>query len=1003
MKSYFARQKALRFAPRMRAALVAAGIGVCAFTAVAATPNRSEKRNRTALETVTLQLPWLPGFQFAGYYVAAAKGFYRDVGLEAIIRAPGPAADPIRPVLLGEAQFGVASVDLLLYRAHGSPVVALAPIFQRSPSVLIVLEESGIHFVEELKGRRVMMDLSGPNLPVRRLLRQAGLSLSQIEAIPHTGDLRELIEGRVDAYDAYLTDEPGRLTREGIPFRMFSPDESRVVWYGDILFTHENELLQRPRRVAAFYEASLRGWRHALQNPEEALQIVAAACGPEADREALAYEASVIRDLVGADLNDIGRQNTDRWKAIAEEMVALGALHPGVAKNTDYRTFVYDPHDVLHEARVSRYRRVILWILVPALAAALLGLGLSRRLLVRRNAELRKSEERYRRLFENTPVLIWLGRVIRNAAGEVEDCEILDANPMVARAAKRPREALVGRRARALWPDRRLDGQTLSRLDEMAAQGRPVPIVAYSDIFQRHFRMLGLPAEPGCFWGIAEDVTAAAHLDLLTRLQVKIATAQIAPDAPEQLGRLLEEGLRPFNGADAGVFYFVDSEGPSPAFRMAHAWGISPALRRAADKIPFDSDRGRAALMEKLLILDPGQREAAPLHSALQREGFCGGVYIPLKHEAEQLGGFVVASRFLPSYSRELIEALEAIGCLMAERIARARAEQSLREREAGFRALADNIRAAVFICLTDGKIVYANAAASRQTGWTPEQLTAFRAKNVFSSEAIRAFESHVAAGFDSWRFEMEGHLLGSGGQTSPAEFIVCAIPWRGDIGVQVIARDISWQRRMEEESARVALWEREQLGRELHDGIAQDIVAASLLFESLRTGGDPDRERRAGQVRESLQRSLQRIRQLMRGLESLDAQEQRLGDALRHLAERIAGTFHVDCRFEEQAHPALGDRGVNNHLFYIAREAIMNAVQHARARRVLLRLTRGAAGGVRLEIENDGMAFDPQAADGRGLGLRIMRYRAERIGAAFSIETPPGRGARVVVELPAG
>lgn len=428
--------------------------------------------------------------------------------------------------------------------------------------------------------------------------------------------------------------------------------------------------------------------------------------------------------------------------------------------------------------------------------------------------------------------------------------------------------------------------------------------------------------------------------------QVKIATAKITDNAPEELGRLLEEGLRPFTGADAGIFCIRNASSGAPAFRVIHAWGFSPEFRRIVGKNALDAIAERASAGRPLIIKPESPRDEDVLGPALRAEGFRTCVYIPLMSGAECLGGFGIAAHTRPSYSPELIRALESIGRLIAGRMAQARAEQSLREREAGFRALADNIRAAVFICLPDGRIAYANEAAAHQTGRPREQLTTLHCRSVFSPDALREIESRVAAGLDSWRFEVEGYLQPCVGKPLPVEYVACAIPWRGDVGIQVIARDLSWQRSMEEETARVALWEREQLGRELHDGIAQDIVAASLLFEAAQQAEGPEREPRAERVRATLQQSLQRIRQLMRGLESLDAQEQRLADALRHLAERIAGMFKVDCRFSEETHPALDDPGVNNHLFYIAREAAMNAVRHARPRRILLRLTRGAAGG---------------------------------------------------------
>ena len=90
-----------------------------------------------ALEQVTLQLNWKHQFQFAGYYAAIEKGYFRDAGYEVTLVEAGALNDPIAAVLKGEALFGVGASELALHRARGEPVVALAAILQHSPLVLL--------------------------------------------------------------------------------------------------------------------------------------------------------------------------------------------------------------------------------------------------------------------------------------------------------------------------------------------------------------------------------------------------------------------------------------------------------------------------------------------------------------------------------------------------------------------------------------------------------------------------------------------------------------------------------------------------------------------------------------------------------------------------------------------------------------------------------------------------------------------------------------------------
>ena len=106
------------------------------------------------IEVVHLQLPWKHQFQFAGYYAALEKGYYAKAGLSVVIHEGTPSV-VIPSVLNGQAQYGVTHSELLFSRLQGAPVVALAAIFQHSPSVLVTREN--ILSPRDLIGQRIMM------------------------------------------------------------------------------------------------------------------------------------------------------------------------------------------------------------------------------------------------------------------------------------------------------------------------------------------------------------------------------------------------------------------------------------------------------------------------------------------------------------------------------------------------------------------------------------------------------------------------------------------------------------------------------------------------------------------------------------------------------------------------------------------------------------------------------------------------------------------------------
>ena len=100
--------------------------------------------NTSALEKVTLQLKWAHQFQFAGYYAAQLKGYYRDEGLDVTINPRDPYKNNIQQVIDGEVEYSISDSSLLLYQARNEPVVIVAPIFQHSPQAVATLKSSGI-------------------------------------------------------------------------------------------------------------------------------------------------------------------------------------------------------------------------------------------------------------------------------------------------------------------------------------------------------------------------------------------------------------------------------------------------------------------------------------------------------------------------------------------------------------------------------------------------------------------------------------------------------------------------------------------------------------------------------------------------------------------------------------------------------------------------------------------------------------------------------------------
>ncbi|NML60624.1 EAL domain-containing protein [Massilia sp. RP-1-19] len=368
-----------------------------------------------AREQVTLQLKHLHQFQFAGYYAALEKGYYHDAGLDVRILEGKDGNEPERSVISGKAQFGVGSSSLLLARLAGKPVVVLGTIFQHSPNVLLVARGEGVRDLRSIVGKRVMIgsltdELTQADELVAYLTKE-GIAMSSLVRVEHSFNPGDLVRGEVEAFSAYVTNEPFFLERAGFAYDLYSPRAAGIDFYGDNLFTSENEIALHPERVRAFREASMKGWAYAMNNPEELADLIRAKYTRRHTREHLLYEARQMMPLVQPVLVELGYTNPDRWRHIANIYAELGML----PRNANFDGFLYRAGRPLHQT----------WLFRVALAAGVLLLGATAihfSLLARERKRvretIRKGERRFRTMFEEAPMGIAL---VDSATGEFKD------------------------------------------------------------------------------------------------------------------------------------------------------------------------------------------------------------------------------------------------------------------------------------------------------------------------------------------------------------------------------------------------------------------------------------------------------------------------------------------------------------------------------------------------------------------------------------------------------
>jgi ABC-type nitrate/sulfonate/bicarbonate transport system substrate-binding protein len=332
-----------------------------------------------AAEAVVLQLSGPATFEFAGYYAALWQGYYRDAGLDVTIRPGGvrgqPQIDPVREVTERRAQFGVGSMQLVIRRAQGLPLLLVAPIFQQSGAAVYYRADSDFSspatLVNARLGRLPASDIL--DIELATALRSEGIDPARAKSVTIAPDqiVAALANKTVDAAAGSGWIVPWQAHERSLVLKSFNPANYRVEYYGDSLFTLEQLETAEPHTVRDFRAATLKGWEYALRHPDDMIaRLIADKPGepPIADIAGFnRFQADVARRLSRWPDIPLGYSNADRWTQIEAGMIGAGALE----RTADLTSFVYDPTgETPRRGRLARWLAIAGAIGIAALVLA---------------------------------------------------------------------------------------------------------------------------------------------------------------------------------------------------------------------------------------------------------------------------------------------------------------------------------------------------------------------------------------------------------------------------------------------------------------------------------------------------------------------------------------------------------------------------------------------------------------------------------------------------------
>ena len=325
-----------------RRTLLGAGVAAIGTTGFVLRPGMAFAQSQSS---VSMQLSWLHSVQFAGSYIAQARGFWTDAGLDVALLSGGPNAPVEPPVVAGTALVGISAADYTAAAVEqGAPFRIIGVAMQKNPFVIASLPQNPVDAPADLVGKRIGMALA--NTPVlQALCTLNGVDINEIKVVPTQYSAQPLLAGEVDCLLCWETDLPVAMTMQGVESRTMLMADYGYSVHSQTYIATDDSLANRRAELVALMSGEVRGWDAYRADTDAAAQLTLDMY-PDAGLDLATQKLQAARQvpLMFSDLTDANGFGSWTDETVAANIKTLALVGRTVTPNLWDRSILEEVH-----------------------------------------------------------------------------------------------------------------------------------------------------------------------------------------------------------------------------------------------------------------------------------------------------------------------------------------------------------------------------------------------------------------------------------------------------------------------------------------------------------------------------------------------------------------------------------------------------------------------------------------------------------------------------------